>query len=107
MRILHLLSQTQPTGAEAYAITVANWMTDQGHEVFIISDKIHTKTRQTYVSLAVHPNALHIRLKSTFFLRDFLKEHDIQLIHCHSRAASRLAYWATRGTSVAVVSTIH
>lgn len=107
MRILHLLSQTQPTGAEAYAITVANWMTDQGHEVFIISDKIHSKTRQTYVSLPVHPNSPHVRLRSTFFLRDFLKEHQIQVIHCHSRAASRLAYWATRGTSVAVVSTIH
>lgn len=107
MRILHLLSQMQPTGAEAYAITLANWLTDHGHDVHIISDRIHVKTRQPYTPMAVHSNKASTRLKSTLRLRKFLKEHQIQVIHCHSRAAARLAYWATRGTKVAVVSTIH
>lgn len=107
MRILQLLSQMQPTGAEAYAITLANWLTDHGHEVFIISDRIHVKTRQPYIPLAVHDKSTTIRIQSTFFLRKFLKENQIQVIHCHSRAAARLAYWATKGTKVAVVSTIH
>lgn len=107
MRILQLLSQMQPTGAEAYAITLANWLTDHGHDVFIISDRIHVKTRQPYFPLAVHDRSAAARLKSTLYLRKFLREHKIQVIHCHSRAAARLAYWATRGTKVAVVSTIH
>jgi peptidoglycan/xylan/chitin deacetylase (PgdA/CDA1 family) len=107
MRILQLLSQMQPTGAEAYAITLANWLTDQGHEVYIISDRIHVKTRQPYIPLSVHDKSLLVRIQSTLFLKKFLKENDIQVIHCHSRAAARLAYWATRGTKVAVVSTIH
>lgn len=107
MRILQLLSQMQPTGAESYAITLANWLTDQGHEVFIISDRIHFKTRQPYIPLAVHEKNISTRIRSTVFLKKFLKEHKIQVIHCHSRAAARLAYWATRGTKVAVVSTIH
>jgi len=107
MHILHLLSQMQPTGAEAYAITLANWLTDHGHDVHIISDRIHVKTRQPYTSMAVHSNKSTTRLKSTLQLRKYLKEHQIQVIHCHSRAAARLAYWATRGTNVAVVSTIH
>lgn len=107
MRILHLLSQMQPTGAEAYAITLANWLTDHGHDVHIVSDRIHVKTRQPYTPMAVHSNKAGTRLKSTLRLRKFLKQHKIQVIHCHSRAAARLAYWATRGTKVAVVSTIH
>ncbi len=107
MRILHLLSQMQPTGAEAYAITLANWLTDHGHDVHIISDRIHVKTRQPYTPMAVHSNKTRTRLHSTFLLRKFLKEKQIQVIHCHSRAAARLAYWATRGTNIAVVSTIH
>ncbi|MGZ3804168.1 MAG: glycosyltransferase [Pseudobdellovibrionaceae bacterium] len=107
MRILQLLSQIQPTGAEAYAITLANWLTDHGHEVFIVSDRIHVKTRQPYIPLAVHEKRVKARIMSTLFLRNFLREHRIQIIHCHSRAAARLAYWATRGTKVAVVSTLH
>ena len=107
MRILHLLSQMQPTGAEAYAITLANWLTDHGHDVYIASDRIHVKTRQPYIPLAVHKKGTVTRIKSTLFLRKFLKEKQIQVIHCHSRAAARLAYWATRGSHVAVVSTIH
>jgi len=107
MRILHLLSQMQPTGAEAYATTVADWLTDHGHDVFIISDRIHVKTRQPYTPLSVHSNSVGSRVKSTLFLRKFLQQNKIQVIHCHSRAAARLAYWATRGTKVAVVSTIH
>lgn len=107
MRILHLLSQMQPTGAEAYAITLANWLTDHGHDVHIISDRIHVKTRQPYTPLAVHDNRAAVRIKSTLFLRKFLKDKKIQVVHCHSRAAARLAYWATRGTKIAVVSTIH
>lgn len=107
MRILQLLSQMQPTGAEAYAVTVADWLTDQGHEVYFVSDRLHTKTRQTYIPLAVHKNALSIRIQSTRKLRQLLKEKNIQVVHCHSRAAARLAFWATRGLKIAVVSTIH
>lgn len=112
MRILQLLSQMQPTGAEAYAITLANWLTDQGHDVFIVSDRIHVKTRQPYIPLAVHDKKTLVRIRSTLFLRRFLQEHRIQVIHCHSRAAARLAYWTAKGLTVegrkvAVVSTLH
>ncbi len=107
MRILQLLSQIQPTGAEAYAITLANWLTNHGHDVFIISDRIHVKTRQPYIPLAVHDKNIKTRIMSTLFLRKFLKQNKIQIIHCHSRAAARLAYWATQGMKVSVISTIH
>lgn len=107
MRILQLLSQTQPTGAETYALTLADWLSEQGHDVFIASDRLHSEVRQTYVPLAVHGNKLSTRLRSTLFLRKFLDDHNIQVIHCHSRAAARLAYWSTLGKKVATVTTLH
>lgn len=107
MRILQLLSQVQPTGAEAYALTLADWLKDQGHEVFLASDCLHAKTSHPYIPLAVHDRRWWVRIRSTFFLRRFLKENRIQVIHCHSRAAARLAFWARWGQKVAVVSTIH
>ncbi|MBK9322607.1 MAG: polysaccharide deacetylase family protein [Bdellovibrionaceae bacterium] len=107
MRILQLLSQIQPTGAEAYAIVVANWLSDQGHEVYFASDKLHSQTRQPFFPLAVHSNSLLTRIQSTLKLRQLLKSKSIQVIHCHSRAAARLAYWATLGSNIAVTSTLH
>lgn len=112
MRILQLLSQTQPTGAEAYALALSDWLTDQGHKVWIVSDKLHSASRQPYIPLAVHESRLTTRIRSTRFLRTFLQENQIQVIHCHSRAAARLAYWSTlglkiNGAKVAVVSTLH
>jgi peptidoglycan/xylan/chitin deacetylase (PgdA/CDA1 family) len=107
MRILQLLSQTQPTGAETYALALSDWLTDQGHAVHLISDRLHAPTKQPYTPLAVHGNRWKTRWQSTRFLRRFLRENKIQVIHCHSRAAARLAYWSTWGSKVAVVSTLH
>jgi peptidoglycan/xylan/chitin deacetylase (PgdA/CDA1 family) len=107
MRILQLLSQIQPTGAETYALTLADWLSDQGHEVFVCSDRLHSQIRQPYFPLAVHDNNLRTRWHSTQALRKFLDDHKVQVIHCHSRAAARLAYWATVGKKIAVVTTLH
>jgi peptidoglycan/xylan/chitin deacetylase (PgdA/CDA1 family) len=107
MRIVQLLSQMQPTGAEAYAITVANWLTDQGHQVWFISDKLHSAIRQPFIPMSVHKNSFTTRWTSTRTLRRFLIENKIQVVHAHSRAAARLAFWATLGLKIATVSTIH
>ncbi|MBC7371153.1 MAG: polysaccharide deacetylase family protein [Bdellovibrionaceae bacterium] len=107
MRILHLLSQMQPTGAEAYAMTLADWQTDHGHDVWFISDRLHSKTRQIFTPMPVHAAKGLERLRSTRRLKEFIRENKIQVIHSHSRAASKLAYWATFGTKTALVSTVH
>lgn len=113
MRILHLLSQKQPTGAERYALTLGQWQLENDNSVFLISDQIHFDTKIPYTLMPVHDAKGFSRVRSIFQLKSFLHANQIQLIHCHSRAAARLAYWAVRGfllnngDRVTVVSTIH
>lgn len=107
MNILQILSQTQLTGAEAYAITLSEWLRSQGHSVVIVSNKIHLKTDIPFISREIDTENSLVRWRNVFFLRRYIQENKIQLVHAHSRAAVRVAYWATRGLPVALVSTIH
>lgn len=107
MRILHLLSQTELTGAEVYALNLAQWQKQNKHEVYLISDTLRPSSDLIYISRPIHPNSLWLRIKNIFWIRKFLREKEIQIIHCHSRAAARVAYWARMGLPVAFISTIH
>ncbi|MCS7074706.1 MAG: polysaccharide deacetylase, partial [Bacteroidia bacterium] len=53
MRILHVLSQVEITGAEAYAITLADEQIRQGHQVWIVSDTITLPHQATYISMPI------------------------------------------------------
>lgn len=107
MRILHLLSQTAMTGAEAYAKELVDHQFLDGNLVFVISDKIHVPLATNWISKPLSTSSFFIRLKNIIFLRKFIKSKQIELIHCHSRGAVRHAYWAKWGLKVAMVSTIH
>lgn len=107
MRILHLLSQTQLTGAEVYAAELVQFQMAAGHSVFLISDKIHIAFAVENKSLPISKNSFRHKLQVRQVLRKFLVENNIQVIHCHSRAAVRHASRARRGLDVAMVTTIH
>lgn len=107
MNILHILSQLELTGAESYAIDLGEWQIQQGHHVHVISNTLNIKTKLNFISRKIHTNSSVVRLKNILFLRKFLQENNIQIVHAHSRAAVRVAYWATRGLKVALISTVH
>lgn len=107
MRILMLLSQTEITGAEVHAVQVGEWLKSQGHQVFIISDTLSVKTDIPYIKRSLHPKGLGLRLSNILFLRRFIRDYQIDVIHAHSRATVRVAFWATKGYNTALVSTIH
>ncbi len=107
LKILHVLSQVQITGAEVYAVTLAEAHIQQGHEVFIISDKLHKQTRASYFSQPIHKRSYKQRLKNIFFLRNFLKQHSIDVVHAHSRAASWVCNIAVKNLKIPLISTIH
>lgn len=107
MNIVQLLSQVELTGAEVHGISLAEALTKKGHQCFIISDELHLKTDVPFTALAVH-RAKHLsKITSIVKLRQFIKQHQIQIIHAHSRAAVRLGFWATLGTKCALVTTLH
>jgi peptidoglycan/xylan/chitin deacetylase (PgdA/CDA1 family) len=107
MRILHLLSQTQLTGAEVYTQTLVDLQNRAGHQVFVISDKIHVKLPIPFTSLGLSTSRFSDRMKNIWQLRAYLKKNQIEVIHCHSRGAVRHAFWARLGLPVAMVTTLH
>lgn len=107
LRILHILSQTHLTGAEVYSREITDWLVDNGHEVRVISDKIHLPLKATYTAMPIDKARGLSRWRLIFRLRHFIIENKIEVIHTHSRASVRVAWWATRGLKVALVSTVH
>lgn len=107
MRILHLLSQTELTGAEVYAQNLIQSQVASGHSVFVISDKMHVKIPVPLTSQPISTNRFFQRMKNIFFLRSFLKDHKIDVIHCHSRGAVRHGFWARAWMPVALVTSLH
>lgn len=107
MRILHLLSQTELTGAEVYAQDLIQHQHQSGHSVFVISERLHVKIPVSWASLPLSTSKFFTRLANIRKLRQFVIENKIEVIHCHSRGAVRHAHWARIGLPVAQVTTLH
>lgn len=107
MRVVHLLSQVELTGAEVYAVDLTDELIKRGHTCYIVSDKIHKRTKASFIPLPIHNASFARRLRSIIFLRRFIASNNIDTIHAHSRAAVRIGFWATRFSRCALVSTLH
>ncbi len=107
MNILHLLSQNHLTGAEVYAVTLGHEQKKQGDVVHQISNGFFYPSELIKETLPVETKSKFGFFGSVFKLRGYLKKYNIELIHAHSRAASKLAFWAALGTDAAYVSTVH
>ena len=84
LRILHVLSQVQLTGAEVYAIALADAHIVAGNEVFIISDKLHKPTNAKYFAQPIDKRTYKQRLKNIIFIKKIIAEHKIDVVHAHS-----------------------
>ena len=107
MNILHVLSQFEVTGAEVYAVTLANTQFRRGHQPVIVSDTLSTPAEVPYIQLPVGRRSYSQRLKNISEISKLIDRNNIQVVHAHSRAASWVSYFATRLTGTAFVSTIH
>ena len=94
MKVLHVLSQVEMTGAEAYAVTLSEWLIDQGCEVHIVSNRLHTPTRAPFTSRDIHGSGWWNRLQNILFLRRFIQENKIKVVHCGARRL-KLVHFAT------------
>ncbi len=107
MTILHLLSQNHLTGAEVYASQIIDMQMAAGHKVYQVSNGFYYPTKAEKIQLKVETKSFFEFRKSIQELRDLIKKHNIQVVHAHSRAASKLAHKATCGVNVGYVSSIH
>ncbi|AZZ36944.1 hypothetical protein CIK05_09115 [Bdellovibrio sp. qaytius] len=107
MTILHLLSQNQLTGAEVYASQLIDTQMAAGHKVFQVSNGFFYPTKAEKIELKVETKSFFEFRNSVKQLRELIQKHGIQVVHAHSRAASKLAHKATCKTKTGYVSTVH
>ncbi len=107
MNILHLLSQNHLTGAEVYAVSLIEKQIQKKHTVFQVSNGFFCETLAKKIELAVETKSTFEFWSSVLSLRKILIEKNIQVIHAHSRAASKLANIARLGLKIGYISTVH
>lgn len=107
MNIALVLSQTEVTGAEVYAVALADALIEKGHTVWIISDTLTKSCKAHYIPLALHNRSWKNRFSHIAFLRRFIRQRQIHIIHAHSRASGWCAYFAARFEGIPLVTTVH
>ena len=107
MNILHVLSQHEVTGAETYAAALIARQARDGHRVVVVSDTLSTPVDALYLPMPIGQRAYPQRLRNVLALRRLIRRRGIQLVHAHSRAASWVAFFATRLSRVPLVSSLH
>ncbi|WP_429102125.1 polysaccharide deacetylase family protein [Aeromonas veronii] len=107
MNILMALSQLEVTGAEVYATTVGNELTQRGHSVFYVSDTLTKPTLGPVFKLRFNKRSILRRFWHVFYLICLIKKHHIQLVHAHSRASGWSSYVACKLTGTPMITTVH
>ncbi|MBI3578342.1 MAG: glycosyltransferase, partial [Ignavibacteriales bacterium] len=107
MNILHVLSQFEVTGAEAYTATLVAEQAQYGHRLFVVSDTLSLKMKAEYAQQPIGKRSYPQRIKNVVWLVRFIKDHQIHIVHAHSRAASWVCHLATRITGTPFISTVH
>lgn len=107
MNILMALSQLEVTGAEVYATTVGNELTERGHQVFYVSDTLTKPHQGPFFKLRFNKRSLFRRLWHLGYLIYLIKKHQIQLVHAHSRASAWSCHVACKLTKTPMVTTVH
>ena len=107
MNILMALSQREITGAEVYAATLSDQLIDRGHNVFIVSDTLTVKCKAPFFPLEFNNRFLSARVGHIIKLCKLIKEHDIQVVHAHSRASSWVCSVACMICRIPLITTTH
>ena len=101
------LSQLEVTGAEVYAVTIADELIARGHKVFIVSDTLTKPCKATYIPLAFNKRSYVERFGHVRKLIQIIKEHNIQVVHAHSRASAWSCSIACKLTLTPFITSTH
>jgi peptidoglycan/xylan/chitin deacetylase (PgdA/CDA1 family)/glycosyltransferase involved in cell wall biosynthesis len=107
MKILHVLSQFEVTGAEAYAAALIDEQVRAGHSAIVVSDTLTFPVHARYFPMPIGKRSYPQRLKNIAAVVRLVREQSIDIIHAHSRAASWVSLIASWLTHTPLVSTVH
>ena len=94
-------------GSETSTAALIETQIQDGHRVFIASGQFSHPTQAKLYSVPIYQQGLWSRFWNILQLNRIIQNEKIDLIHAHSRAASRVSYWASRFTQTAYLSTLH
>jgi len=101
------LSQLEVTGAEVYATTVGDKLTERSHNVFYVSDTLTKPHLGPFFALRFNKRSIPRRFWHVAYLVYLIRKHNIQLVHAHSRASSWSCHVACKITGTPMVTTVH
>jgi len=107
MNIALILSQLEVTGAEAYAVSLADYLVQRGHKVTIVSDTLTLKTSAQYLKMDLNHRSFPNRLKHIYLLSRLIKEKDVDILHAFSRASGWVSFFASRICGIPLITTVH
>ncbi len=105
--MLHFLTQTELTGSEVFAFHLIQQQLAAGDHVTVVSDQFHLPFACDKVQWPLSPAGLRSKFRSYFFLKKLIQDLRPDILHCHSRGASRHASAARIGLRVPMVTTLH
>ncbi len=107
MRILFTLSQLEVTGAEVFAVTLADNLAGRGHSVFIVSDTLTKKTKAEYFKIPLANRKIPYRIKNTIALKNYIKKNKIDIVIANSRASAWVSSIACKLCGIPLLVVIH
>jgi len=110
--VLQIIPSLNSGGAEQACVDVAAGLRAAGHRAIVVSSG-GSKAREisdvggTHITRAVNSKNPLTILANAHWLRQFIREQKIDIVHARSRAPAWSAYLATHGTSCRFVTTFH
>lgn len=101
------LSQREVTGAEVYAVTIANELIARGNKVFIVSDTLTKPCQGPYFPIPFNNRSFLFRLNQVRQIVKIIKDNDIQIVHAHSRASSWICSIACKIAKIPFITSTH
>lgn len=112
LSILQVLPRLEMGGVERGTVDLVRALVNGRHHAFVAS------TGGTLVTDVVEAGGIHFDLPlytknplkiliNTYHLYKLIKKHNIDLIHCRSRAPAWSCWWATKMAHIAFITTIH
>lgn len=111
LRILHLTSGSDPGGVSRYLHDLCNAMTQEGHNVAIAGQRgswheLFENAPWPWVELPLQGGPVAL-WRAAGQLKRYLREHPVDLLHCHYRKASLVARKAAKALDLPVLFTLH
>ena len=105
--IAHLICSKNFSGIEQHVHELTSTLANNSdYEIFIFADKTLEPHFQNH-RFQVFPNKFRFNLFALFKLRKLIKDHKIQILHCHGSKSILLGRWVSWVTKVELIATVH